>query len=144
VLTNLVKCCCFLENNFDNCKAAVIKICTNIMQLNEKTLKFSIRIVNLYKYLMSEHNEYVLSKQILRSGTNPGAMSREARQAQSKADFIHKYQIALKEIDETLYWLELLFLTKYIDSKLYESLKNDAMEIFKMIVSSIKTAKKTR
>jgi len=113
------------------------------MQLNEKTLKFSIRIVNLYKYLMSEHNEYVLSKQILRSGTNPGAMSREARQAQSKADFIHKYQIALKEIDETLYWLELLFLTKYIDSKLYESLKNDAMEIFKMIVSSIKTAKKT-
>ena len=114
------------------------------MQLNEKTLKFSIRIVNLYKYLMSEHNEYVLSKQILRSGTNPGAMSREARQAQSKADFIHKYQIALKEIDETLYWLELLFLTKYIDSKLYESLKNDAMEIFKMIVSSIKTAKKAR
>jgi len=93
------------------------------MQLTEKTIKFSVRIVNLSKYLMNEHHEYVLSKQILRSGTNPGAMSREARQAQSKANFINKYQIALKEIDETLYWLELLFLTKYINVKLYQSFK---------------------
>jgi four helix bundle protein len=112
------------------------------MKLEDKTLKFSVRVVNLCKYLNTRHKEFILSKQILRSGTNPGAMSREARQAQSKADFIHKYQIALKEIDETLYWLELLFLTGYIDNKLYTSFKKDATEILKMLISTIKTAKK--
>jgi four helix bundle protein len=113
-----------------------------MMKLEDKALLFSVRIVHLCKYLNTTHKEFILSKQVLRSGTNPGAMSREARQAESRADFIHKYQIALKEIDETLYWLELLFLTDYIDSKLYASLKNDAIEILKMLISSIRTAKK--
>jgi len=115
-----------------------------MMQLYTKTLRFSVRIVHLSRFLIKEHQEYVLSKQILRSGTNPGAMSREANQAQSRADFICKYHIALKEIEETLYWLELLFLTNYIDAKIYNSFKDDATEILRLLISSINTAKKGR
>ncbi|MCW3126422.1 MAG: hypothetical protein JWO03_2080 [Bacteroidetes bacterium] len=106
-----------------------------------KSLSFAIRIVKLYKHLCDTHKEYVLSKQCLRSGTAIGAMVREAEYAQSKLDFIHKLSIASKEANETLYWLELLFETKHIDSSSYESIKTDAEELLKLLTASIKTAK---
>jgi four helix bundle protein len=110
--------------------------------LREKSFVFSIRIVNLYKFLVEEKKEYILSKQIMRSGTNPGAMVREAANAESGADFIHKLSIAQKEIDETIYWLELLFATNYLTESQFESLNNDAVEIIKLIKSSIITRRK--
>ncbi|HQW68126.1 MAG TPA: four helix bundle protein [Flavobacterium sp.] len=109
--------------------------------LKDKSLLFAIRIVNLYKFLTSEHKEYVLSKQVLRSGTSVGAMVREAEFGQSKQDFIHKLSIAQKEINETIYWLELLHKTDYLLNDSYESINLDAVEIIKLITSSIKTAK---
>jgi four helix bundle protein len=109
--------------------------------LKEKSLKFAIRVVNLYKYLCEDKKEYVLSKQVLRSGTSSGAMIYEAEHSESKADFVHKMAIAQKEINETLYWLELLKATEYISTNEFESINIDAIEIFKLITSSIKTAK---
>lgn len=109
--------------------------------LKSKSLNFAIRVVNLYKFLTSEHKEYVLSKQVLRSGTSVGAMVREAEFAQSKRDFISKLSIAQKEINETIYWLELLVKTNYIDQAQFDNLNNDAIELIKLITSSIKTAK---
>ena len=109
--------------------------------LKQKSLVFAIRIVNLYKFLIAAHKEYVLSKQILRCGTSVGAMIREAEFGQSKADFIHKLSIAQKEINETIYWLELLKATSYLSQEMFESLNIDAVEIIKLITSSIKTAK---
>ena len=109
--------------------------------LREKTLNFAARIVELNKYLIHK-NEYVLSKQVLRSGTNPGAMVREATNAESSADFIHKLAIAQKEIGETLYWLELLHRTNYLTPTEYTSINSDAEEIMKMIRSAILTKKK--
>jgi len=108
----------------------------------EKSYKFAVRIVNLYKYLKFEHNEYILSKQLLRSGTAIGALIREARYAQSKADFINKLSIALKEANETSYWLELLYDTNFLSKNKYHSIKNDADELLKLLVSTIKTLKK--
>jgi four helix bundle protein len=110
--------------------------------LKDKSLAFAVRIVNLCKFLMSEHKEYILSKQILRSGTSIGANICEASFGESKPDFIHKLAISQKEINETLYWLELLKLTSYITELQYESLKNEAIELLKLITSSIKTAKR--
>lgn len=109
--------------------------------LKDKTLAFAIRIVNLYKFLSVEHKEYILSKQVLRSATAVGAMVREAEFGQSKLDFIHKLSIAQKEINETIYWLELLYKTNYLSIENYESINLDAIEIIKMLISSIKTAK---
>ncbi|MEZ5009585.1 MAG: four helix bundle protein [Chitinophagales bacterium] len=109
--------------------------------LKSKSLNFAIRVVNLYKFLTNEHKEYVLSKQVLRSGTSVGAMIREAEFAQSKRDFISKLSIAQKEINETIYWLELLVKTNYIDQAQFDDLNNDAIELIKLITSSIKTAK---
>ena len=109
--------------------------------LKEKSFRFAIRIVNLYKYLCEDKKEFVLSKQILRSGTSVGAMVWEAEHSESKADFIHKLAIAQKEINETIYWLELLKETEYISSKEYESINADAVEVMKIITSSIKTSK---
>ena len=111
--------------------------------LKEKSFRFAIRIVNLYKYLCEDKKEFVLSKQILRSGTSVGAMIRESEYSESINDFIHKMAIAQKEINETIYWLELLQATEYILSKEFESIHIDAVEIIKLITSSIKTAKKT-
>lgn len=111
--------------------------------LKDKSFRFAIRVVNLYKHLCDEKKEFVLSKQILRSGTSVGAMVREAEHAESKHDFIHKMAIAQKEINETLYWLELLSETQYITVLEFDSLNADAVEIIKMITSSIKTAKKS-
>ena len=112
-------------------------------KLKEKSLKFAIRIVNLYKYLCDEKREFVLSKQVLKSGTSVGAMIREAEYAESKTDFVHKMAIAQKESNETIYWLELLQATDYISSVEFESINSDAVEVIKMITSSIKTTKKS-
>jgi four helix bundle protein len=111
--------------------------------LKTKSFKFAVRIVNLYKYLCDDKKEFVLSKQVLRSGTSIGAMVREAEHSESKADFIHKLAIAQKEINETIYWLELLQTTNYISDNEFESINNDAVEIIKMITTSIKTAKRS-
>jgi len=81
--------------------------------IKNKSFAFAIRIVNLYKYLVEEKREFVLSKQLLRSGTAIGALTREAEHAESKADFIHKLSISLKEANETDYWIELLFQTDF-------------------------------
>ncbi|MBR5841026.1 MAG: four helix bundle protein [Bacteroidaceae bacterium] len=107
----------------------------------DKTLEFSIRIVNLYKYLCKEQSEFVLSKQLLRSGTSIGANVREAEHAQSKADFLNKNNIALKEANETCYWLELLHRTEYITTTMYDSIFADCEEILKILISIVKTSK---
>ncbi len=111
--------------------------------LNEKTFSFAIRIVKLSQYLQKEKGEYVLSKQILRSGTSIGALVRESEFGQSKADFVNKLSIALKEANETEYWILLLRNTDFIDERLTESLLSDCREIIPLLVSSIKTVKKT-
>ena len=109
--------------------------------ISDKSMEFSIRIVKLYKWLCSEKNEYVLSKQLLRSGTSIGANIAEAQVAISKADFISKLYISFKECLETLYWLELLCRTDYLDKTAYESIKKDAKEIERLLSSITKTAK---
>jgi len=109
--------------------------------LNTKSLEFAIRIVNLCKYLHNEKNEFVISKQLLRSGTAIGALVRESERAEGKLDFIHKLAIAQKENNETLYWLELLFKTNYVSQEQFDSLFNEAEELIKIITSSIKTVK---
>ena len=110
--------------------------------LPEKSMNFSIRVVKIYRYLTDEKKEFVLSKQLLRSGTNPGAMIRESENVESKQDFIHKLGIAQKEIGETMYWLELLAATDYLTEKEFQSVIKDAEEIMKIIRSSILTAKR--
>lgn len=110
----------------------------NIIQ--EKTLTFAINIVNLYKQLR-DNGEYVLSKQILRSGTSIGSNVRESINAQSSNDFINKANIALKEADETAYWLELLFRTNYINEEIFNSLTAKLNEIIKILSSIIITTK---
>ncbi len=111
----------------------------NIIQ--NKSYKFAIRIVNLYKFLVDKQKEFVLSKQVLRSGTAIGALIKEAEHAQSTADFINKLNIALKEANETLYWLELLKDTNYLEEKDFHSIYKDAEEIVKILVSIVKTTK---
>lgn len=110
--------------------------------LKTKSFDFAVRIINLYKYLKKRFSEYELSGQILRSGTSVGALIREAEHAQSRKDFLNKLNIGLKEINETLYWLELLAETGYITRKMFESIYADAEEILKMLISSTKTLKR--
>ncbi len=107
----------------------------------EKSFEFAVRVVNLYKFLSGERREYVLSKQVLRSGTAIGALVREAQQAESNADFVHKLSIALKEANETEYWLLLLTKTEYISSGQSESILVDCRELLKLLTSIIKSAK---
>ena len=107
-----------------------------------KSKKFAIRIVNLYKYLVDEKKEFVLSKQLLRCGTSIGANVSEAIRGQSKADFGAKMNIALKEASETEYWLELLFESDYITSQEFNSIYPDCEEIIKILVSITKTQNK--
>ena len=109
--------------------------------LRDKSYAFSIRIVRLTQMLVKNDKEFVLSKQILKSGTSIGALVSEAEFAQSKADFTNKMSIALKEANETKYWLNILFDTDYINDKLFLSLVADASELIKMLVSSVKTSK---
>ena len=107
----------------------------------DKSKKFAIRIVKLYRYLTENNHEFVLSKQILRSGTSIGANVCEAIQAQSRKDFISKMQIALKEAGETKYWLELLHETEYLSDKEYESIAADCLEVNKILTAIIKTSR---
>ncbi len=109
--------------------------------LKNKSFAFALRIIKLYQYLTEEKKEYVLSKQLLRSGTSIGALVRESEYAESKADFIHKLSIALKEANESEYWLELLYQSNYIGEKGYNSIIFDLKEILKILISSIKTSK---
>jgi four helix bundle protein len=110
--------------------------------LREKTLALAIRIVRLNQFLVSQKTEYVMNKQILRCGTNPGALIREAANAESPNDFIHKLAIGQKELGETQYWLELLFKKDYISDLEYRFILVDTEEIMRMIRSSILTKKK--
>lgn len=109
--------------------------------IKEKSFEFAKEIVYLYKVL-AEKREYVLSKQLLRSGTSIGANIREAEHAQSKADFIHKLSISLKEANETEYWLDLLFETRYLTIEEFQNVKNKNTEILKILTSIINTSKK--
>ena len=110
--------------------------------LAEKSISFAIRIVKCYQYLKDEKQEFVMSKQLLRSGTSIGANVHEAIQAQSRADFISKLSIALKEASETSYWLVILQRTGYLNDTIYKSLKEDLDEIIRITISSIKTTRK--
>lgn len=110
--------------------------------LKVKSFNFAVRITRLYKYILKDKKENVLNKQLLRSGTAVGALVREAQNAESKADFIHKMGIAQKECDESIYWLELLRETDFINKNEFTSITNDAIELLKMIRSSIMTARK--
>ncbi|MDD2475389.1 MAG: four helix bundle protein [Dysgonamonadaceae bacterium] len=109
--------------------------------LVERSLAFAVRIVKLYKYLCEEKKEYVMSKQILRSGTAIGALVREAQNAESTKDFIHKLSIAQKECDETCYWLELLKRTDFLTENEFIGINNDSIELLKMLRSAIITSK---
>ena len=109
--------------------------------LKTKSYCFALRVVKLYKHLTFETKEYVLSKQVLRSGTSIGANIAEGNRGQSKADFVNKLSIALKEADETDYWLNLLRDGNFITASQAESLLADCLELQKMLTSSIKTAK---
>ncbi|MES2629086.1 MAG: four helix bundle protein [Bacteroidota bacterium] len=106
-----------------------------------KAFEFSVRIVNLYKYLIETKREFVLSKQILRSGTAIGALLAEAKHGQSKPDFLSKINIALKEANETLYWLRLLNRTDYINAEEFDSLFKSVNELIKLLAASVKTTK---
>ena len=109
--------------------------------IKDKSFDFAIRIVKLYQYLSTEKKEFTLSKQLLRSGTSIGAMIREAEHAESKSDFIHKFAIAQKEANESVYWLELLKATDYLNDKEFENINSDAIAILKLITSILKTTK---
>ena len=107
----------------------------------DKAVDFSVRIVNLYKFLVESKSEYVMSKQLLRSGTSIGANISESISAESSLDFIHKLAISQKEAEETLYWLLLLFRTEYLTETQYNSLYNDCVEIKKLLSSISLTIK---
>ena len=109
--------------------------------IKTKSFLFAVRIVNLSKILSRDHGEYVISKQLLRSGTSVGANVREAEHAESKADFIHKLSVALKEANETEYWLDLLKETGYLNNSEYLSIQFDIQEILKILTSIVKASK---
>ncbi|MCQ2239692.1 MAG: four helix bundle protein [Bacteroidaceae bacterium] len=109
--------------------------------IKDKSFDFAVRVVNLYKYLSKEKQEHVLSKQILRSGTSIGANICESEQAQSRADFLNKLNIALKEANETSYWLKLLHKTEYLGDDQFKSIHNDCEELNRLLISIIKTLK---
>ena len=111
--------------------------------LRDKTKRFAVRIIRFVSYLRDEKREFVMSKQILRSATSVGANVRESWNAQSRSDFQHKLSIALKEADETAYWLELLVESEIIDRKQFDSLYSDLDEIIAMLTASVKTMKET-
>jgi four helix bundle protein len=110
--------------------------------IHSKSYAFALRIVKLYKYLSTEKKEFVLSKQLLRSGTAIGALVKESEHAESKADFVHKMSIALKEANETVYWLMLLHDSDYINQEQFDSIHTDSAEILKILISIVKTSKK--
>lgn len=107
----------------------------------EKSMAFAVRIVGLFRYLTEKKRENVMSKQVLRSGTSIGANVREANSAQSKADFISKMSVALKECDETGYWLELLVRTNFLSQEEYLSIETDCRELFAVLTAILKSAR---
>ena len=109
--------------------------------IKDKSFAFAIRIVKLSQYLTDTKREYFLSKQLLKSGTSVGAMVREAEHAETKADFKHKMAIAQKEINETIYWLELLNKTQFLTEQEFVSMNTDAVEIIKLLTSILKSVK---
>lgn len=120
-----------------------ILIYTNIMDnvIENKSFQFAIRIVRLYKFLCEEKKEYILSKQLLRAGTSIGANVTESQQAQSKPDFVSKISISLKEASETKYWIKLLGATEYLSENQTKSILDDCVEIEKILVTILKSAK---
>jgi four helix bundle protein len=109
--------------------------------LKQKTYAFALKVIKVYKQIIAEHKEYVLSKQFLKSGTAPGALVREAEYGQSKPDFISKMSIALKEANECDYWTNLLKDSDYISLETFDDLQSDNIQIIKMLTASINTAK---
>ncbi len=109
--------------------------------VRDKSFALALRIVKLSGYLVKDKKEYVLSKQIMRSGTSIGALIREAEHAESRADFRHKMNIALKEANETLYWLDLLHQSGFLSTGEYQAIFPDAEEVLKMLVSIVKKLK---
>ena len=109
--------------------------------LVDKSFQFAVRVVKLYRYLCDDKKEYVLSKQLLRSGTSIGANINESQEAQSKVDFISKLYISLKEARESKYWIELLKETNYLTQKEADSIIKDLIEILKLLTSIIKSTK---
>ena len=109
--------------------------------IDEKSFRFAVRVVKLAQHLQKTKGEYVLSKQLLRSGTSIGANLAEARQAQSRADFLSKNAIALKEAAETSYWLRLLHATAYLSARGYASMQADCTELEKILTSIIQSTK---
>ena len=107
----------------------------------EKSMGFAVRIVKLYKYLCDEKREFILSKQLLRSGTSIGANVREALYGQSRADFTAKMSISLKEVSETECWLELLFKTEYLTKEQYDSIAADCSEVAKLLTTIVKSSR---
>ena len=108
--------------------------------IKEKSFEFAVEVVSLYKVLV-EKKEFILSKQIVRSGTSIGANIREAEHAQSKADFINKLSISLKEANETEYWLDLLYETGYLNDDEFQKIKVKNIELLKLLISIINTSK---
>lgn len=123
----------------ENGKLKVSNQMENVIEI--KSFDFAVRIINLYKYLTAIKKEYVLSKQLLRSGTSVGANVAEAEQAQSRPDFVSKMNIALKETSETKYWIKLLKATDFLSEKESSSLLSDCVELEKLLVSIIKSSK---
>lgn len=117
----------------------VIEVKENIVK--NKSFAFAVRVVKLYQFLCEEKREFVLSNQLLRSGTSVGAMVREAEHAETKKDFIHKMGVAQKEINESIYWLELLKETDYLTIEQFDSFNADAIVIIKLITAILKSAK---
>jgi TIGR02436 family protein len=109
--------------------------------LKEKSFEFAIRIVKLVRFLQEEKKEFVLSKQLLRSGTAIGALVSEAQFGQSNADFLSKMYIALKEANESVYWIELLHATEYLNDTQFQSINADSKEILALLISITKTIK---
>ena len=112
-----------------------------VSPIQSKSRDFAIRIINCYKFLTEQKHEQVMSKQLLRCGTSIGANTRESKNAQSRMDFLNKLNIALKEADETEYWLDLLHETKYIDDMQFQSLQSDCKELIAILVTIIKRIK---
>ena len=109
--------------------------------VQDKSYQFAVRIVKLCRYLQTEHKEYLLSKQLMRSGTSIGANIAESQQAQSRPDFVSKLNIALKESYETNYWLHLLHDTQYLSKKQFDSIISDCCELERLLIAIVKTSK---
>ena len=112
--------------------------------VKDKSFAFAVRIVAVSNKLQTERKEFVISKQLLRSGTAIGALVRESEHAESRADFIHKLAIAQKEASETAYWIELLDASNYLEREAFESLHGDVVELLRLLAAIIKSSKTTQ